>query len=136
MTLPPLRGTGGRHRLGVGDLRHCRDIEAVRARLTRVRTGVHRRRPGHRPATTPATGPAGARPATTPGPGPAATPGPGRAGARPTGARLNPGTRKRVRPAVSRWAGTVGGTVVAGLLAVSGWYTAAGATAVAQMITR
>jgi hypothetical protein len=33
-------------------------------------------------------------------------------------------------------AGTAGATLVAGILAVSGWYTAAGASAVAQMITR
>jgi hypothetical protein len=76
----------GRHRLGTAGLRHCRDIDRVRARLT-TEPGRHAARQRNRAAA------------------------PGR-----------------------RWT-TVGVTIVSAVLAVSAWFTATGASAVAQMIT-
>jgi hypothetical protein len=141
----------GRHRLGAAGLRHCRDLDAVRERLggtrpggqdqqrtgrerripperqDQQRTGRERRIPPERQDQR-RTAPEGQdqrRPAQR-------RPVPGQRDQR-TGAAH----RYRGRLARSaRWTTTVVGAVVAAVLAISGWYTAAGAGAVAQMITR
>jgi hypothetical protein len=61
-------------------------------------------------------------------------------GKAPSGRR--PGSRPRHRNINPRWRGTTDGwaflvaAAVLGMLAVSGWYTASGANAVAQMLAR
>jgi hypothetical protein len=117
----------GRHRLGAAGLRHCRDFDGVRERLATAGGRHVARRP---------TAPTADRPAARQRLACAPT-APQQLARRPAEPHRQPdATTGAAKPgSIGRRLARIGGTVVAAVLVVSGWYTVTGASAVAQMIS-